>query len=151
MAQFRILPYRFMKVYNLSCAQDHRFEGWFTSEDDFQDQVAKGQLECPLCGSSSISRLPAAPRLNLSGVDVAPADAHAVFQAKLMEFARQVIANTEDVGADFAEEARRIHYKETPMRGIRGTATSDECAALADEGIDVYPLPLPDALKQNLQ
>lgn len=68
-----------------------------------------------------------------------------------MEFARKVIANTEDVGNQFAEEARRIHYKEVPEHAIRGVATVEECAELVEEGIDVMALPLPVLPKQVLQ
>ncbi len=68
-----------------------------------------------------------------------------------MEMMRQIIAKTEDVGERFVEEARRMHYNETPERAIRGIATVSEREALADEGIDVIPLPLPPALKQPLQ
>ncbi len=68
-----------------------------------------------------------------------------------MKLVRRVIADTEDVGTRFAEEARHIHYNETPGRGIRGVATIEERAALADEGIDVVSLPIPNTLKQSLQ
>lgn len=68
-----------------------------------------------------------------------------------MAFTRKVIAHTEDVGDQFAEEARRIHYKEVPEHGIRGVATEDERSALADEGIEVMSLPIPGMLKQTLQ
>ena len=68
-----------------------------------------------------------------------------------MEMARHVVANTEDVGSSFAEEARKIHYKEAPERNIRGVATRDESAALLDEGIDIHAFPLPESLKGSLQ
>jgi hypothetical protein len=64
---------------------------------------------------------------------------------------RHVLDNTEDVGTRFADEARRIHYGETPQRGIRGQASADEREALRDEGIEVHPLPLPAAFKDTLQ
>lgn len=72
-------------------------------------------------------------------------------QAELLQVVRQVLANTEDVGTQFAEEARRIHYGEAQQRGIRGQASADETAALLDEGIDVLALPLPQSLKGPLQ
>ncbi|TMH00761.1 MAG: DUF1178 family protein, partial [Betaproteobacteria bacterium] len=56
-----------MKVLNLRCAHDHRFEGWFASDDDYQSQRERGLVECPLCGDAAVERLPSAPRLNLSG------------------------------------------------------------------------------------
>jgi hypothetical protein len=72
-------------------------------------------------------------------------------QAALMNMVRHVMANTEDVGTRFAEEARKIHYGEREERNIRGQATREETEALLDEGIDVLPLPVPDALKEPLQ
>lgn len=72
-------------------------------------------------------------------------------QAQLLQAVQQVLANTEDVGSQFAEEARRIHYGESQQRGIRGQASADETAALLDEGIDVVALPLPQGLKGPLQ
>lgn len=147
-----------MKVLNLRCDHDHAFEGWFASEDDFQDQAARGVVACPLCGTPQVHRLPSAPRLNLSGarapavpaaVEPAPraTPEPAALQALWLEAVSQVIKNTEDVGERFPEEARRIHYGEAPHRGIRGQASPQERAALADEGIEVVALPLPVAHK----
>lgn len=148
-----------MKVLNLRCHQDHAFEGWFASETDFQDQAARGVVECPLCGSPQVHRLPSAPRLNLSGAraptTTAPEAAPPVdstadpasLQARWLQAVGQVIKNTEDVGERFPEEARRIHYGESPNRGIRGQASPAQRAELADEGIEVVPLPMPAALK----
>lgn len=150
-----------MLVLNLCCAFEHRFEGWFGSADDFEAQLARGLVECPICGDQQIERRPSAPRLNLRGAageSAAPTtaaaartdDAHtdirpqiAALQRQLHEVVRQVIANTEDVGTRFAEEARRIHYGESEQRGIRGQASRAESEALADEGIAVMALPLP--------
>lgn len=69
----------------------------------------------------------------------------------MLELARQVLARTEDVGEQFADEARRIHYNEAPERAIRGVATPDERAELLDEGIEIFPLAIPAALKETLQ
>lgn len=140
-----------MKVYNLSCEHGHRFEGWFSSEDDFNRQLAGRHIECPTCDSQNVTRLPSAPRLNLSGAQDQQPDTRAELEAALFEVARQMIANTEDVGDRFAEEARRIHYNEAPERSIRGVATLDEREALAEEGIDVVTLSIPAVLKQPLQ
>lgn len=79
------------------------------------------------------------------------ADALQGLQAQLLQAVQQVLANTEDVGTQFAEEARRIHYGEAQQRGIRGQASADETAALLDEGIEVLALPLPLSLKGPLQ
>ncbi|MDH4062040.1 MAG: DUF1178 family protein [Aquincola sp.] len=146
-----------MKVIDLRCQSGHRFEGWFGSDDDFLDQNGRGLIECPLCADRVIVRLPSAPRLNLSGArEEAPApapapDVPATLQARWLEMVRHVVANTEDVGERFADEARRIHYGETPERGIRGQASADEREALREEGIEVHPLPFPAAFKDNLQ
>jgi len=72
-------------------------------------------------------------------------------QTAMLEMVRHVIANTEDVGSQFAEEARKIHYGEREVRSIRGQATREETEALIDEGIDVLPLPVPENLKGPLQ
>ncbi len=154
-----------MKVLNLQCAHQHSFEGWFASEEDFQGQLARGLVACPLCGDCAIAKMPSVPRLNLAGSREAaepPAAAPAAQQAAMLpadprlqaawlRMVRQVMANTEDVGPRFAEEARRIHYGEAEERGIRGQASRQETEALLEEGIGVLPLPLPDALKETLQ
>jgi hypothetical protein len=110
-----------MKVLNLRCAHDHSFEGWFASEDDFQSQFERGQVECPLCADKAISKLPTAPRLNVSkarepSTEVATAPAASpetvTMQSMWLRAVQHVMANTDDVGARFAEEARRIHYGE---------------------------------------
>ena len=138
-----------MKVFNLQCDSGHAFEGWFASEDDFSSQQARDLIECPLCGAKHVSRMPSAPRLNLSvsreSVEVSPE--HATVEAMWMKAVRHVLENTEDVGERFAEEARRIHYGEVEGRGIRGRATPEERRALDDEGIEVFALPVPSALK----
>jgi hypothetical protein len=146
-----------MKVLNLRCAGDHRFEGWFASEDDFTAQAAGTGIACPLCGSTEINRLPSAPRLNVSRhAAVAPEAEPAqtmqmTLQSQWLRVVRQVMSATEDVGDRFAEEARRIHYGEVEERGIRGRASSEDAEALREEGIAVVALPLPDALKGPMQ
>lgn len=143
-----------MKVFNLRCAHGHGFEGWFASEQDYADQSARGLVNCPLCADSAIERLPSAPRLNLSGAREQPAQPGPVVQpgpeasmeALWLQAVQHVLRSTEDVGARFSEEARRIHYGESERRGIRGQATEEQRAELADEGIEVMQLPLPKGL-----
>lgn len=142
-----------MKVLDLRCSHHHAFEGWFASDDEFLTQLERSQIECPLCGDKVIERMPSAPRLSLSGQAderspvVKPTDA----QGLLLHALRRVLSNTEDVGERFPEEARRIHYGEAEERGIRGRASRQEAEALAEEGIEVVPLPIPDALKGPMQ
>ena len=170
-----------MKVLSLQCGQQHGFEGWFGSEDDFQSQLTRGLLACPLCGNTAVVKLPSAPRLNLSGAaapesvsaranvpavaasDGPKGDAGALtpaaaalapseaLQAAFLSAVREVIRSTEDVGDRFAEEARRMHYGETDSRNIRGQTSPREAVELIEEGIDVMPLPIPDGLKHTLQ
>ena len=146
-----------MKVLDLQCAQHHVFEGWFGSEDEFQGQLARGLVECPLCGDTHVTKRLSAPRINLGAS--APAEpkqevmatSDLAMQAKWLQMVRHVMANTEDVGENFAEEARRIHYGEVEERSIRGQASAQETAELLDEGIGVLPLPFPKGLKGPLQ
>jgi hypothetical protein len=177
-----------MKVLDLQCSQHHVFEGWFGSEDDFQSQLTRGMVSCPMCGDAAVTKKLSAPRLNLStsrGEPEASASAQAnpqtpltgasapstsaapvpalpslqdvanlepaQLQAALLKMVRHVVANTEDVGDSFPEEARKMHYGEAEQRNIRGHATPEETEELIDEGIAVMPLPLPTALKEPLQ
>ena len=140
-----------MKVLNLRCARDHRFEGWFASDEDFVSQHDRGLVGCPLCADTAIERLPTAPRLNVANLREKPAAEPVAMQEAWMRAVRHVMANTEDVGERFAEEARRIHYGETEGRGIRGRATPEDADALREEGIEVVSLPVPAALKGSVQ
>lgn len=149
-----------MKVLDLQCEHCHAFEGWFGSEEDFLAQCEKSMVQCPVCGDVSIVKKLSAPRLNLSG-SRAPSDdiqqnqlsanADSVLAAAWFALARQVVANTTDVGNRFADEARKMHYQEADERAIRGTTTRDEALSLMEEGIDVVPFVLPEALKGPLQ
>jgi hypothetical protein len=148
-----------VKVLNLQCAHGHGFEGWFASHEAFESQLASGLVECPLCGDTAITKMLAAPRLNLGNAkppaaNPPPAEqvpAQMTPQARWMRAVREVMSQTEDVGERFAEEARKMHHGEAQERGIRGQATREEAEALADEGIPVFSLPVPAALKETLQ
>lgn len=154
-----------MKVFNLACEHDHRFEGWFGSAEAYDEQAGRGFVECPVCASRSIRKLPSAPRLNLSsnqepahpaartdrGQVAAAMPTPQQLQAMWIKMARHLAESTEDVGERFAEEARRIHYREAPERGIRGVASAEQRAELEDEGIEVFTFPLPAAAKEPLQ
>lgn len=134
-----------MIVLNLRCHQDHAFEGWFASPDDFTGQVEKGMVSCPVCGSMEVNRLPSGPRVishssASKGKSLAeprlPPEAVALIGA-LAEAAR----SAEDVADRFPEEARKIHYGEVPARGIKGQASLAETRELLEEGIAVLPVP----------
>ena len=168
-----------MKVFNLRCGAGHGFEGWFASEDDFQSQLGRSLVSCPLCGDAQVVKMPSAPRLNLSGASAEPAPARrssasapaggsrpvgglapvatalpsipAELQALWVSAVRQVVAQTDDVGERFPEEVRRIHYGEVEPRGIRGKATPEQRAALSEEGIEIVALPVPPGFDGPLQ
>lgn len=145
-----------MKVLDLQCASNHAFEGWFASEEAFQDQLQRGLVECPVCDDTAVTKMLSAPRLNLGGARQVPTQQVAstpdvALQNEWMKMVRHVVANTEDVGERFSDEARRIHYGEAQERGIRGQASREQTEALLEEGIGVMPLPVPKALKGPLQ
>lgn len=171
-----------MKVYNLSCSFDHRFEGWFASEEDCLTQQANGMLACPLCSSTVITRMPSAPHIGkshsmadqgkqpsaeagtastepkqtnsdevLAVTRVDHAQIEAQVQAAFLNGMRELMNRSEDVGSEFAEEARKIHYKESPERSIRGHTTNDEAQSLREEGIEILSLPAIPLLKNTLQ
>ena len=147
-----------MKVLDLECKHRHVFEGWFASEDEFQAQLARGLVECPVCGDTQVAKRLSAPRINLGAQPPREPPKQevmttndAALQAQWLKLVRHVLDHTEDVGERFADEARRIHYGETEERGIRGQASAEETQALLDEGIGVMPLPVPKALKGPLQ
>lgn len=151
-----------MIVFDLHCQDGHRFEGWFGSAKDFASQKKRGLLSCPACGDSAIEKGLSAPRLNMGAQapakqlpapvqktpDMEGKDAFAVAQMLYSRMLDEILTKTEDVGAKFPEEARKIYYQETPARAIRGQASQEEHEALVDEGVPVarFPVPSPDRL-----
>ena len=151
-----------MIVYDLVCAQQHRFEGWFASTDDFARQHRQTLIRCPVCDDAAVERRPSAnvqvgraeqPASERelvaereagvereAGAGREPA-AVAQGEAEALRLMRRLVASAENVGRAFPEEARKIHYDESPKRGIRGQASPDEAEALRDEGIDFMSLP----------
>lgn len=142
-----------MKVLNLRCVHDHRFEGWFGSGEDFESQSGRGLVECPVCGDRAITRLPSAPHLNVSALRESPPAAEPAppAQAAFLKALRRMVESTEDVGERFPEEARRIHYGEVQERAIRGRASPQDAQELRDEGIEVMSFPTLPGLKGPLQ
>lgn len=145
-----------MIVFELICTKKHRFEGWFASAEDFDGQKARGLLECPVCSDKQVDKLLTAKIRKSAPEAVAqPARVPAVPTGKsvavaggpqvkdLGELVAYILSNTEDVGTEFANEARRIHYEQAPERAIRGVASREETEELLDEGITVMPLPVP--------
>lgn len=127
-----------MIKYRLICGHGHEFEGWFQSSATFETQAETQQIRCLSCGSTGVTKAMMAPRIGAKSTsNVTPADV-----VHWMKTVRdKVVANSEYVGARFAEEARKIHYEDADARGIYGEATAQEAADLCDEGIAVLPLP----------
>ncbi len=137
-----------MIVYDLICGQQHRFEGWFGSAEDFARQREDSLIRCPLCDDAAIERRPSAnvqvghaPAPRAPAVPESKDIAVAGGDAQALKLLRRLVAETENVGRAFPEEARKIHYDEAPKRGIRGQATHEEAEALREEGIDFMSLP----------
>lgn len=143
-----------MITFDLSCHAGHRFEGWFGSRGDFDDQLARGLLCCPVCGSARVEKRLSAVAVHVarraappaptaaSKEDKAPGTAPAPvsFFKALTEFVEH---HFEDVGERFADEARKIDRGETDARNIRGTTTPQEEENLREEGVEFLKIPLP--------
>jgi len=150
-----------LKVFDLQCAHGHVFEGWFASQDDYDVQQQRGLIACPICHSTEVSKRLSAPRLNMGhharasqtqeGGAVQAVQTLATqqeasvqtmqWQAAMLRHMRKIVRDTENVGVQFAQEARRIHEGEAAQRPIRGVATREEREALVAEGIAVMPIP----------
>ena len=129
-----------MIKFALRCEPEgHGFDGWFRSSADFERQTEAGLVACPSCGSAAVGKSLMRPAVS-TRQGPSEAEAAAVI-AKLHEIGRAVRAKGEDVGPAFAEEARRIHYGETPQRQIFGEASLPDVKGLVEEGIAVMPLP----------
>lgn len=148
----------------LRCDNDHRFESWFRSGAAFDVLAAGRQLECPVCGSHGIGKAPMAPAVaprKAEAHDAQPAApderSRGVLSAgrdsplaRAIDRLRRVVeAETDDVGRQFADEARAIHDGRAPERAIRGEASVEETRALLRDGIPVVPLPFRDPDKAN--
>ena len=155
-----------MIVLDLSCANEHRFEGWFASSAAFEAQRARGLVNCPVCNTAAVRRLPSAPYVQTrsaqtpasSGAQASSAPAlptrapatpvsglpSPAAVAELLGTLRRMAKSAEDVGERLPEEARRIHYGEAEARDIRGAASRDEVEELLEEGIVVLPVPPQD-------
>ncbi|MBF0477575.1 MAG: DUF1178 family protein [Deltaproteobacteria bacterium] len=129
-----------MIVFDLGCTNGHKFEGWFGSSDDFENQREVGLLECPICGTTQVEKLLSTFAIksqrptNPSEVDPGRA---------LAELCRFLKDNFDDVGSQFAQEALKIHYGVTEKRNIRGVSTVDEEEMLSREGVKFAKIPMP--------
>jgi len=151
-----------MIKYALVCEQGHDFESWFADSAAFDKQAKRKLVTCPSCGSAKVEKAIMAPRIagarkRAAAVEAPPAPApekapvamispqEREVRAKLKELRDHLTKNAADVGPQFPEQARKMHYGEIEHRSIYGVASPQEAKDLAEEGIEVYPLPvLPD-------
>ena len=137
-----------MIIFDLTCDEDHTFEGWFQSQETFERQLDNGLISCPHCGSIDIRRVPSAVHVaKPAGLPAVADDAAAANpQAGIVETYRKlmslIVSSSENVGKRFAEEARKIHYLEARRRSIHGEATAEEFESLQEEGIEILRLPV---------
>lgn len=155
-----------MIVFDLACADGHRFEGWFGSSADYEEQRARGLLVCPSCGSGEVNKAPMAPAVPAKGnarTDVLPLAAPAQQMANapmppqvqkalaaLAKAQAEALKSSTWVGDKFAEETRKMHYGERDEAPIHGQASLAEAKALIEEGVPVAPLPFPVAPPDKL-
>jgi hypothetical protein len=137
--------------YALICDRDHGFEGWFAASAAFDDQQARGLVECPVCESKTVRKAIMAPALagtRRRGQDPAPAQNHQMMMEAMGRIRRHVEETFDDVGDAFASEARAIHEGRAEDRGIYGQATSAEVRELVEDGVPIAPLP-PEPIKKS--
>ena len=152
-----------MIVFDLTCAEGHRFEGWFGSSGDFIGQRERGLVTCPQCGSAEVAKAPMAPAVPVKGnrrddartatVPVSggsiPPEVRKAMKA-LAAAQTKALESSKWVGEGFAEESRAMHYGEKDLEAIHGKATLKEARELLEEGISVAPLPFPIAEPDEL-
>ncbi len=134
-----------MIAYDLQCDNGHTFEGWFEDRKAYLDQKKKGLITCPVCTVTSVDIVP-----STFAIKSAPPSASkdlAAEKANLEKIGREAIEfvekNFDNVGADFATEALKIHYGATEPRNIRGVSTKEEEKTLKEEGIQFIKIPMP--------
>jgi hypothetical protein len=135
--------------YALVCENAHKFEAWFRNAEAYDEQHARGIVTCPVCTSPSVEKALMAPAVSRSNSDKVALSIghpqHAELREALKALRNKVTSEADYVGDKFAQEARKIHFKDVEARGIYGEATRDEVASLLEDGVDFMPLPnLPD-------
>ncbi len=128
-----------MIIFDLKCTpQGHVFEAWFASSSAFEEQLGRGLVACPICGSPEVAKAPMAPAVGPRSNSRSEAPL-----ATLLAAQKRLLESSEAVGTRFADEARAIHLGEAEARAIHGEATRAEAESLLDDGIPIAPLPFP--------
>ncbi len=132
-----------MIVFDMECSQGHVFEGWFDNSDAFEEQNASGLVSCPYCDDPNIRKVISPVAVKKSSQDIQPAPESVDYQRLAKEVVDYITKNSEDVGAQFAAEALKIHYGVEEKRNIRGSATQEEEKTLKEEGVEFFKIPMP--------
>ena len=131
--------------YALACQHDHEFEGWFGASADYDDQQARGLLQCPMCGSTDVRKQIMAPAVAGTkaqvGVDSPPPQEREMMMLAAQAVRAHVEENFDYVGDSFADEARAIHEGKSEERGIYGEASGADVKKLMEDGVPVAALP----------
>lgn len=137
-----------MIQYSLVCEANHKFDAWFRNAEAYETQAGRGILTCPVCNSSKVEKALMAPAVSRANEKVALSAGHpdhAQMVAAMRKLRDTLTTDADYVGDKFAEEARKIHFKEADARGIYGEATKEEVSSLLEDGIEFMPLPqVPD-------
>ena len=130
-----------MIVFDLHClASGDRFEAWFRSNADFEQQLDQGQVQCPFCRSSRVAKAPMAPLVPRSGSGGIP---FGEAMARLAALQAELLRNSRWVGDEFTDTARAMHLGEIDTSPVHGEATAEQARSLVDDGVPIAPLPLP--------
>jgi hypothetical protein len=133
-----------MIAYDLQCVKGHSFEGWFEDRKAYEAQKKKALIACPVCNSTSIARVPSTFAIKSSN----PLKEFSDQQADLENIGKKIVDfvenNFDDVGADFAKEALKMHYGVTKARNIKGVSTKEEEKTLIEEGVHFIKVPMPE-------
>ena len=134
-----------MIAYDLQCTKGHAFEGWFEDRKAYLDQKKKGLITCPICNVTSVDIVPSTFAIKSGAPSISKdlAAEKASLEKTEQEAIEFVKNNFDDVGADFAREALKIHYGAAEPRNIRGVSTKEEEKTLEDEGIQFIKIPMP--------
>lgn len=137
--------------YSLVCDRSHKFDGWFASASAYDSQKQRGLVTCPICLTTAVEKAIMAPAVNRTDNETRAAGEkvslsighpeHQKLREAMMALRDKVTSEADYVGDKFADEARKIHFKEVDARGIYGEATKEEVAALIEDGVDFMPLP----------
>ncbi|HEU5286533.1 MAG TPA: DUF1178 family protein [Sphingomicrobium sp.] len=127
-----------MIVFDLCCLQSgDRFEAWFRSSADFDEQLEQGLVHCPVCESSRVAKAPMAPMVPRRSAPAAGA------VERLAELQADLLRGSEWVGDAFADTARAMHLGEIDTSPVHGEATLEQARSLLDDEVPILPLPLP--------